>query len=105
MRQGYEKHGIRKKPSFVHSQGLEFYLAPTIRTVKWGKTPMQRGGKTVVITDMIITVPNPAIDAGVLIPGFNDDYKGKAPDMGAFERGNSPMKFGRHAQGQTVLTP
>ncbi|MHC4597238.1 MAG: hypothetical protein ACYS19_20120 [Planctomycetota bacterium] len=58
-----------------------------------------------VITDMVITVPNPAIDAGVLIPGFNDDYKGKAPDMGAFERGNPPMKFGRHAQKQTVLAP
>ena len=30
--------------------------------------------------------PNsPAIDAGVLIPGFNDDYSGNAPDIGAFE--------------------
>ena len=105
MGQGYEKHRIRKKPSFVRSQGLEFYLAPTITTIKWGRTTTQRGGKTVVITDKLITIPNPAIDAGVLIPGFNDDYKGKAPDMGAFERGNSPLKFGRHAQGQTFLTP
>ncbi|MHC4682044.1 MAG: right-handed parallel beta-helix repeat-containing protein, partial [Planctomycetota bacterium] len=105
MRQGYERHGIRRDPAFVRSHRLEFYLAPTISTVKWGRTPTPRGDKTVVITDKVITIPNPAIDAGVLIPGFNDDYKGKAPDMGAFERGNPPIKFGRDAQGRTVPAP
>lgn len=28
---------------------------------------------------------SPAIDRGVLLPGINDDYKGAAPDIGAFE--------------------
>ena len=27
------------------------------------------------------------IDAGIVLPGFNDDFAGKAPDMGAFEHG------------------
>ncbi len=31
-----------------------------------------------------------AVDAGVVIPGVNDDYSGKAPDLGAFELGSSP---------------
>ncbi|MHC4539077.1 MAG: hypothetical protein ACYTEK_20740 [Planctomycetota bacterium] len=46
-----------------------------------------------------------SFDAGVLIPGFNDDYKGKAPDMGAFERGNPPLKFGRDAQDGITPAP
>jgi hypothetical protein len=29
--------------------------------------------------------PNPAIDAGVLLPTINDDFTGKAPDLGAYE--------------------
>ena len=28
---------------------------------------------------------SPAIDKGVVIPGFNDDFQGNAPDIGAFE--------------------
>jgi len=29
--------------------------------------------------------PNPAIDAGMLLPTINDDFTGKAPDLGAYE--------------------
>ncbi len=35
--------------------------------------------------DFNLRVDSPAIDAGVIIPGFNDDYKGAAPDLGAIE--------------------
>ena len=31
---------------------------------------------------------SPLIDAGVLIPGFNDGFSGSAPDIGAFEYGS-----------------
>ena len=37
---------------------------------------------------------SPGYDAGVLIPNFNDDFTGKAPDMGAHEAGTPPMRFG-----------
>jgi len=37
---------------------------------------------------------SPGHDAGVVIPNFNDDYKGAAPDMGAHENGAPPMRFG-----------
>jgi hypothetical protein len=102
---GHEKHGIRQKPAFVRSQKLEFYLAPTLTTVKWGKVPVERGGETVILTDPVVTIPNPAIDAGIRIPGFNDDFNGEGPDMGAFERGNPPLRFGRHARDPANLAP
>lgn len=100
-----EEHGIRQKPAFERSQNLEFYLAPTVSTVKWGKVPVERGGKAIILTDPVVTIPNPAIDAGVRIPGFNDDFKGKGPDMGAFERGNPPLRFGRHALATSTPAP
>ncbi len=105
MRLGYEKHGIGAKPSYIPSQGLEFYLAPTTTRIKWGRTEVEHYGKKWMITDKVITVENPAIDAGIIIPGFNDNYKGKGPDLGAFERENPPLKFGRHAVEPVIHAP
>ena len=36
----------------------------------------------------------PAVDAGELIPGVNDQFEGAAPDMGAFEFGGKRPHFG-----------
>lgn len=93
-----EPHGIHGKPALIESYYLEFYPASTTTTVQWGKVPFDRGGKEQIITDPVVTLPNPIIDAGDVIPGFNDDYTGKAPDLGAFERGRPPLRFGRRAQ-------
>jgi len=92
-----EKHGIGGNPSFIKSYALEFYPSSTTTTIKWGKVPMQQGDKTVTLTDPVVTVPNPVIDSGVVIANFNDDYAGKAPDLGAFELGRPPIRFGRRA--------
>lgn len=35
-----------------------------------------------------------AVDAGVEIPGITDGYKGKAPDLGAYEQGSEPPHYG-----------
>ncbi len=35
-----------------------------------------------------------AIDRGVLLPGFNDDYAGKAPDLGCYEYGSALPHYG-----------
>ncbi|MFC1634849.1 LamG-like jellyroll fold domain-containing protein [Planctomycetota bacterium] len=37
---------------------------------------------------------SPGYDAGVVIPNFNDNYNGAAPDIGAHEAGSPPMEFG-----------
>jgi hypothetical protein len=35
--------------------------------------------------DLSLSAASAAVDAGVLIPGINDDYQGNAPDLGAIE--------------------
>jgi len=40
---------------------------------------------------------SPGFDAGVVIPNFNDNYNGAAPDIGAYEAGSPPMEFGVNA--------
>jgi hypothetical protein len=82
---------------FVPSDRLEWFLAATIPSIKWGKVEYSRSGKNFTITDPLVQVPNPALDKGVRLPNFNDDYQGVAPDIGAFENGNPPLRFGREA--------
>jgi len=102
---GYEKHGVRGKPAFIESYALEFYLAPTTQKIEWGRTTTVHDGKELRVTDKVMTVANPAIDSGLPLPNFNDDFKGDGPDLGAFERGNAPIKFGRHADGSPENAP
>jgi len=40
---------------------------------------------------------SPGIDAGLILPNFNDDFIGGAPDIGAYETGRPPLEFGIHA--------
>jgi hypothetical protein len=53
---GLECNGFEDSPGFVNP-GTDFTLLPT----------------------------SPNIDRGILIPGINDNFSGKAPDLGAFE--------------------
>lgn len=98
-----EKHGIRVRttPSgtrlFVESYKLEFYPRVTINSIKGGVQPYEFGEREVNVTDPVVWIKNPMIDGGVVIPGFNDDFKGSAPDAGAFEVGSPPLQFGRRA--------
>ncbi len=80
---------------FLASERLEWFLAPTMNRMEWGRVEYTRNGKTVAITDPMVQAKNPALDTGVALPGFNDDYGGSAPDMGAFENGRPPLRFGR----------
>jgi hypothetical protein len=47
--------------------------------------------------DFALDPSSPGFDAGVRIPNFNDDFRGQAPDIGAFEAGSAPMEFGATA--------
>ncbi len=80
---------------FLPSERPEWYLAPTMNRIQWGRVEFTRNGQTVAITDPLVQVKNPALDAGVRLPGFNDQYTGSAPDIGAFETGLPPLRFGR----------
>ncbi len=80
---------------FLPSERLEWFLAPTMNRIRWGRVSYTRHGRDFTITDPLIQIPNPALDRGVRLPGFNDDYHGAAPDIGAFENGLPPLRFGR----------
>lgn len=71
--QGHEAHGVRGEPVYESNAGFgaatktgRFQLAPT----------------------------SPGVNAGEPIPNFSEGYNGKAPDIGAHQRGAPPMRFG-----------
>lgn len=92
-----EPRGVRGNPAYRHSDRLEFYPAKFTTTIEWGRVEYRRGEETIHITDPVVRVPNPLIDAGAPLPNFNDGFTGAAPDLGAFERGRPPLEFGREA--------
>ena len=55
---GFEKHGLNVDARFVNLKAGDLRLKPD----------------------------SPLIDKGVRLPNINDDFKGKAPDIGAFEK-------------------
>jgi hypothetical protein len=73
--------------------------------IQWGRVPVTRDGREFAITDPMGPVMNPAIDAGVRLPGFNDEYSGSAPDVGAFENGLAPPRFGREMAPRFTRAP
>ena len=82
---------------FLPSDRPEWYLAPTRKAIRWGQVPFTHNGKTSWATDPLIEEKNPALDTAARLPGFNDDFAGSAPDIGAFENGRPPLRFGREA--------
>lgn len=94
---GKEIHTPALGPLYIPSYYLEFYPTSSIVQRIAGTHPVVFGEKTVKVTDPVILSKNPLMDSGVLIPGFNANYKGTAPDLGAFETGNPPLRFGRRA--------
>ena len=99
------QHDLTTATAFLPSYDMTWYLAPVITRVKNGKSEVVRKSRTISVSGMVITVPNPGVDSGVRVPGFNDDHKGEGPDMGAFERGNPPLRFGRRAHPNTPWAP
>jgi hypothetical protein len=41
------------------------------------------------------------VDAGEVLPGFNDGFTGKAPDIGAYELGQELPQYGPRPEKQT----
>ncbi|MBS7642184.1 MAG: right-handed parallel beta-helix repeat-containing protein [Candidatus Bathyarchaeia archaeon] len=78
--------GLHSK--FVIIQGKEYTTLYTLRTL----LNLEKNGISADslfispdIMDFRLSSNSPCIDAGVYIPNFNDNYYGKAPDIGALE--------------------
>ncbi|MBL8221751.1 MAG: hypothetical protein JNL62_21120, partial [Bryobacterales bacterium] len=80
---------------FLPSQKLEWFLAPTMKRIQWGRVEFSANGQKTAITDPMIYGPNPAVDKGVRIAGFNDEFTDAAPDIGAYETDLPALRFGR----------
>jgi len=74
--EGHELNGIYGIPIYIPSSGYD-------RTTNMGIFELSSY--------------SPGYDAGEVIPNFNDNYNGAAPDIGAHEAGSPPMEFGVNA--------
>ena len=75
-KKGSEPHGIRAVP--VYRSGSPLH-------------PQKMTG------DFSLSPDSPGHDAGQRLPGFNDEFTGRSPDMGSQESGTPPMRFGVEA--------
>jgi hypothetical protein len=73
---GHEAHGIRGVPEYAEGAGLD---AAT------GRGSFQ------------LTPSSPGAGAGQPLPNFSTGHSGPAPDMGAHQRGESPVRYGTGA--------
>jgi hypothetical protein len=74
--EGHELNGIYGVPTYIPSSGYD-------RTTNKGIFELSSYSL--------------GYDASVVIPNFNDNYNGAAPDIGAHEAGSPPMEFGVNA--------
>ena len=93
------------KSMFLASENLQWFLSPSMKKIQWGRIESERNGKKVFITDPVLDVPNPALGRGVRLAGFNDDFTGAAPDIGAYETGRPALRFGREMAPGFVKAP
>jgi hypothetical protein len=70
---GQESHGVRGEPIYVPGAGYDIATGT---------------GRFQLASD------SPGVAAGQRIPNFSDTPAGKAPDIGACQRGAPPMKYG-----------
>ncbi|MCX6909949.1 MAG: right-handed parallel beta-helix repeat-containing protein [Verrucomicrobia bacterium] len=74
---GCEAHGVRGEPIYVPGVGFD----PTTKTGRFQLAPN-----------------SPGAGAGQPIPNFSDGYTGRAPDIGAHQRGALRMQYGVNAK-------
>ncbi len=79
---GQETHGLYADPLFVSQEGIG----------KYASLPLSASLSQYVFLkdansgDLRLQSASPCVDRGVVIRGVNEDFRGKAPDIGAFER-------------------
>lgn len=75
------RHAVRVAPATLFQSGIQ----PPAGVQK--QFPIEAN-------DLRLSGRNKAIDAGVVLPGINDGYRGAAPDLGAYERGAELPHYG-----------
>ena len=79
---GMEKHGLQADPSLTNTPGLASYGVSDYRLSRAAGPGLARDPAE---ADFRLRPGSPCIDRGIPIPGLNDDFHGKTPDIGAHE--------------------
>jgi hypothetical protein len=82
---GQEKHGIE-----IRDYNQIFAAAEEPEHAPNNKGRLYRPAEV----DLGLKPHSPVVDAGCRLPGINDDFTGKAPDLGAYERGKPLPHYG-----------
>lgn len=80
---GQEAHGLYADPLFVACPNLGRFVARDGAVNRLSDDPLVADTKP---GDLRLKAGSPCIDRGAVIRGFNDDFHGKAPDIGAHEQ-------------------
>ncbi|MFH1069140.1 MAG: DUF1565 domain-containing protein [Candidatus Glassbacteria bacterium] len=83
---GMESHGLYADPLFVSTPGLGATPWQGYLEDRLGNHPLAQSPEP---GDLSLRPGSPLIDRGVIIRGINDDWAGKAPDIGADEYGDA----------------
>jgi hypothetical protein len=75
--ENHEAHGVRGEPTYGEKAGFD-------AQTKTGRFQLAPG--------------SPGVEAALAIPNFTGPFAGKAPDIGAHQRGESPLTYGIGAQ-------
>jgi len=81
---GWEKNGLYADPRFAATPGLGEVTWTDYTTSAFGINPQ---AEDFTQGDFTLQESSPCLDSGVVIRGINEDYAGKAPDIGAHESG------------------
>ncbi len=76
-----EKHSVLVDPATAFASGVK-------------QPDDEKKQQAVSVNDMRLKEGTAAIDAGEVLPGFNDGFKDKAPDLGAYEFGAEMPQYG-----------
>jgi hypothetical protein len=69
-------------------------IAAVIVAMPWATAVFAADRTTVKDFDFQLRAGSAAVDAGVRLPGVNDDFTGRTPDLGAYEVGRPLPHYG-----------
>jgi hypothetical protein len=72
----------------------------TADNYEWGNNLVDYKG---IVDNKYLPENSPAIDNGILLTGINDDFKGKAPDIGAYEVNGPRWKVGHDFENPPIV--
>jgi hypothetical protein len=98
-RTGSEQHGFYADPQFVSTPDLA-----TVPAVEYEGSCVSQSAmlNDTSAGDMHLAPTSPCIGRGVVIRGINEDYRGKGPDIGAFESQSGGGSAGAGQGGRDV---